>query len=324
MTLQARSDCPGRRRTKRRRTQQILCTRYVLWVQRRYALLGVAASRSPGDGATDVADRQDCLVLSKNTPLNKNSDGRKAFMKILVVSTCVCVSLWLHCGAVLAGATEGKAVFDNQCSNCHTTVIGKNGFGPSLAEVIGRTSGGLSDYHYSTAMANAGLTWNETTLDQFLASSTTKVPGTLMAVSITDPTSRADVISYLKTLGSAPQLPPSSQAATPTPLGRGPTSQELLAAATDREGWLYSSKDYTGQRYVASKQITAKNAARLRPVCIYRSTSVGATQSNPLVYRGTMYFTIDEATVAIDAASAGSIPGNSRTAYCRRPIGELR
>ena len=41
----------------------------------------------------------------------------------------------------------------------------------------------------------------------------------------------------------------------------------------------------------------------LRPRCIWRSTSVGATQASPLVYRGTMYFTLDEATVAIDAAS---------------------
>jgi alcohol dehydrogenase (cytochrome c) len=209
----------------------------------------------------------------------------------------------IHCEAALAGAIEGKTAFENQCSNCHTTVVGKNGFGPSLAELIGRPSGGLADYHYSTAMANAGLIWNETTLDQFLASSTAKVPGTLMVVSITDPTMRSDVISYLKTLGSAPTATEASQGGSTTPLGSGPTAQELLGSATDREGWLYASKDYMGQRYVAAAQITVANAAHLRPVCIYRSTSVVATQANPLVYRGTMYFTLDEATVAIDAAS---------------------
>jgi alcohol dehydrogenase (cytochrome c) len=222
---------------------------------------------------------------------------------VLRASTLAFVGLLTHAATAVGGATEGKAVFDNQCSNCHTTVIGKNGFGPSLAEVIGRSSGGLADYHYSTAMANAGLIWNETTLDQFLASSTAKVPGTLMAVSIADATARADVIAYLKTLGVAPAVSASTQATSAAPLGNGPTGTELLRAANDREGWLYSSKDYTGQRYVASNQITAANAARLRPVCIYRSTNVGATQSTPLVYRGTMYFTIDEATVAIEAAS---------------------
>ena len=220
-----------------------------------------------------------------------------------LVPMLLALGLLSHSEPAPAGAAEGKSLFDSQCSNCHTTVVGKNGFGPSLAEVIGRPSGGLADYHYSTAMANAGLIWNETNLDQFLASSTTKVPGTLMPVSIADATTRADIIAYLKTLGVAAVESSSAQARSTTPLPSGPTGEELLGAAADREDWLYASKDYTGQRYVASKQITAANAAQLRPVCIYRSTSVGATQANPLVYRGTMYFTIDEATVAIDAAT---------------------
>ena len=88
--------------------------------------------------------------------------------------------------------------------SCHTTVVGKNGFGPSLAEVFGRSSGGLADYHYSTAMASAGLTWNQTTLDEFLTSSTTMFPGTLMQASIADSKTRADVIPYLETLGARP------------------------------------------------------------------------------------------------------------------------
>ena len=87
---------------------------------------------------------------------------------LLVASTLIFAGLLSHPLAAVAGAAEGKAVFGNQCASCHTTVVGKNGFGPSLAEVFGRSSGGLGDYHYSTAMASAGLTWNETTLDQFL------------------------------------------------------------------------------------------------------------------------------------------------------------
>lgn len=201
-------------------------------------------------------------------------------------------------------AAVGKTVFENQCSNCHTTVVGKNGFGPSLAELIGRRSGGISGYPYSSAMVNAGLTWNAVTLNDFLASTTTKVPGTLMAVSIADSTARANVIAYLATLGVAPAEAASGGAAPATmPLGRGPTGDELLKASSDPQSWLYASKDYEGARYVASRQITSASAPHLRPVCIYRSTNVGATQSNPLVYKGIMYFTIDEATVAIDAVS---------------------
>jgi cytochrome c2 len=76
--------------------------------------------------------------------------------QLLVASTLISAGLLCHPLAAVAGPTEGKTVFDNQCSNCHTTVVGKNGFGPSLAEVIGRSSGGLADYHYSTAMATPG------------------------------------------------------------------------------------------------------------------------------------------------------------------------
>ena len=79
-------------------------------------------------------------------------------------------------------AVAGKTVFENQCANCHTTVIGKDGFGPSLAGVLGRRSGSLAGYKYSTAMANAGLTWDGPTLESFLTSSTARVPGTPMAV----------------------------------------------------------------------------------------------------------------------------------------------
>src|SRR5580704_3598227 len=93
----------------------------------------------------------------------------------------------------------GQLAFENQCSICHTTVAGKNGFGPSLARVFGRRSGELTDYKYSTAMTNADLVWDAPTLDTFLASSTTKVPGTAMSVSITDSATRANVIAYLTT-----------------------------------------------------------------------------------------------------------------------------
>ncbi len=198
-------------------------------------------------------------------------------------------------------AAAGKTAFTNQCAVCHTVVVGKNGFGPSLAEVIGRHSGGLQDYNYSTAMRAAGLIWQPDTLDNFLTSSTAKVPGTTMPVAITDSMVRKNLIAYLETLGTAPV----GQAAAPsnTPLLNGPTDAELLNAATDRKNWLYAAKDYQGQRYVVSNEINVANASRLRPVCIYRSENVASMQSNPLVYDGTMYLTIDAGTVAIDATS---------------------
>ena len=41
-------------------------------------------------------------------------------------------------------AVAGQTVFAAQCSSCHTTTVGRNGFGPSLAGVIGRRAGSLA------------------------------------------------------------------------------------------------------------------------------------------------------------------------------------
>ena len=202
-------------------------------------------------------------------------------------------------------AVAGKAAFENQCAACHTTVVGKNGFGPSLAGVVGRKSGTLAGYAYTPAMTHASLTWDATTLNQFLTNSTAKVPGTSMPVEIADETTRANVIAYLAALAGPPAAAASGAAPlkAPTPLPAGPTSEELLHAATDTQGWLYASKDYAGQRFVALNQITAANAHQLRAACIYRSNTTGSLQASPLVYKGILYFTVDNVTVAIDAST---------------------
>jgi alcohol dehydrogenase (cytochrome c) len=219
-------------------------------------------------------------------------------------------ALILACGRAFAfadsdtmgNAVAGKTVFANQCSSCHTTEVGKNGFGPSLAGVIGRTAGTLAGYTYSPAMAQAGRTWDEKTLDVFLTSSTKAVPGTAMAVELSNAGDRANVIAYLETLGRAAPTSASAPAAS-APLAQGPTQDELLRAAQDNQDWLYASKDYAGQRFVDLSQITPKNAAQLRAACIYRSNNAGPTQSNLLVYKGVMYLTVDKAIVAIDATT---------------------
>jgi alcohol dehydrogenase (cytochrome c) len=206
-------------------------------------------------------------------------------------------------GAALAGGdpVAGKTVFATQCSSCHTVAVGKNGFGPSLAAVIGRKSGTLPGFTYSPAMAEAGLVWDDKTLDEFLTASTQKVSGTSMQVALSNATDRANVIAYLATLGRASAAVAAT--AENTVLAEGPTQDELLRAARDNRNWLYSSKDYSGQRFVDLRQITPKNAGQLRAVCIIRANSAGATQTNPLVYKGVMYVTVDKAIVAIDAVT---------------------
>ncbi|MFM6931711.1 MAG: c-type cytochrome [Novosphingobium sp.] len=88
-----------------------------------------------------------------------------------------------------------------QCASCHTIKPGANAVGPSLFGVVGRTSGTLAGYAYSEAMKSAGLTWDEATLDSYLAAPMKHVPGTKMTYAgMPDAAKRKEVIDFLKTL----------------------------------------------------------------------------------------------------------------------------
>ncbi len=88
-----------------------------------------------------------------------------------------------------------------RCATCHRTEPGRNGVGPSLAGVYGAPAAHEPTYAYSRAMRESGLTWDEATLDAYLADPREVVPGTKMAFAgVRDPEERAAIIEYLKTL----------------------------------------------------------------------------------------------------------------------------
>jgi cytochrome c len=103
--------------------------------------------------------------------------------------------------AVAADAEAGRGVFKAQCSVCHSPVQGKNAIGPSLFGIVGRKSGQIEGFHYSAANKASNLTWDEATLDKYLTSPKTVVPGTTMTYAgVKDDGKRADLIAYLATL----------------------------------------------------------------------------------------------------------------------------
>ena len=102
--------------------------------------------------------------------------------------------------ASAADVEAGKTAF-KKCALCHTTEAGKNKIGPSLFGVFGRKSATLEDFNYSEAMKKFDHTWDEGTLDEYLADPRATVPGTKMIFpGIKDKTERDDVIAYLETL----------------------------------------------------------------------------------------------------------------------------
>jgi cytochrome c len=97
--------------------------------------------------------------------------------------------------------SQGEELFKQRCSICHvTSAKTPSSLAPNLAGVSGRKAGSLRDFSYSPAMAAATLTWDKVTLNIFLISPGSLVPGTRMPVSIPDAAERAALVSYLLTL----------------------------------------------------------------------------------------------------------------------------
>jgi cytochrome c len=106
------------------------------------------------------------------------------------------------CGAASAAsaadAARGKQLFA-ACAACHSDK--PDAIGPTLRGIVGRKSGSVPDFHYSTAMQRANLTWDETNLRAYIKDPQARVKGNRMPFGgLNDPADVDDVIAYLKTL----------------------------------------------------------------------------------------------------------------------------
>ena len=98
-------------------------------------------------------------------------------------------------------ADAGKKVF-NKCKACHTLDEGKNKVGPTLFGVFGRSAAAVPGFKYSKALKGAGLTWDDETMEKFLAKPKDLVPGTRMAFAgLKKDDDIENVIAYIKANG---------------------------------------------------------------------------------------------------------------------------
>ena len=89
-----------------------------------------------------------------------------------------------------------------RCVACHA--LSYDRVGPRHCGLFGRKAGTVEGFDYSPAMRRYGVTWNERTLDRFLAAPMKAVPGTTMTYDgVPDPQERADLIAYLQHAGSS-------------------------------------------------------------------------------------------------------------------------
>ena len=102
---------------------------------------------------------------------------------------------------VQGDAIHGKAIFERRCTGCHS--LEQDRVGPRLAGVYGRKSGTIPGFPYSTELKQAGVLWNDRSLDAWLTDPDTLVPGNAMSFHVPKPEERRDVIAFLKASSTA-------------------------------------------------------------------------------------------------------------------------
>jgi len=96
-----------------------------------------------------------------------------------------------------AGDAQRGAEIYSRCEACHALQYDRTG--PRHCGLVGRKAGSVPGFEYSAAMKRSNLTWNEKTLDRFLANPPGVVPGTAMTYAgVADAQERADLIAYLR------------------------------------------------------------------------------------------------------------------------------
>jgi cytochrome c len=119
---------------------------------------------------------------------------------LITVATIVACAVGGSTGRA-ADIAAGEAVFKSQCSICHSVVAGRNQIGPSLAGIVGRKAGQVPNFRYSPANKNSSVTWDQATLDRYVASPKDIVPQTIMTYGgLKDAEKRTNLIAYLTTL----------------------------------------------------------------------------------------------------------------------------
>ena len=97
-----------------------------------------------------------------------------------------------------ADPVAGRMLFASHCSGCHGLDHAIEG--PQLAGVFGRRAGSVPGYPYTPALAAAHVTWDEATLDEWLAGPRRFIANTAMPNVVDDAASRRHIIAYLRTL----------------------------------------------------------------------------------------------------------------------------
>ena len=115
----------------------------------------------------------------------------------LAGGVALAVSMAMSAHASSCDAVPGEQVFE-KCAACHSLLAGQHMMGPSLNGLIGRRAGSVDGFNFSIALRDSGVVWSDTTLDAFLKSPQSFIPGIVMPFGgIQNATERAALVCYL-------------------------------------------------------------------------------------------------------------------------------
>ena len=151
-----------------------------------------------GVAETDVQSAQDALALGAAQAAAAGSAPAAAAPAAAEPAAAADGAVAPIAERLLTADLEAGAKVWLKCKACHR-VDGKNGVGPALNGIIGRTTGTVPEYKYSDANKNANVTWTVEQLDVYLADPKAFMPGNKMTfVGLPKPEDRANVIAWLQ------------------------------------------------------------------------------------------------------------------------------
>jgi cytochrome c len=115
---------------------------------------------------------------------------------LTILTGVVCATIAMAASA--KDPDRGREAFEKRCTGCHA--LDKLKIGPPLRGVYGRNAGKDAQFTYSDAVKAASVTWEESTLDRWLADTESVIPDNDMSFRLADPADRANIIAYLKQL----------------------------------------------------------------------------------------------------------------------------
>ncbi|PKH26078.1 cytochrome c family protein [Pseudomonas prosekii] len=120
---------------------------------------------------------------------------------VMTSALVLCAALFGNTAHAAGDAEAGGKLFSRMCGGCHQVgESARNGFGPQLNGVIGRTAGSAEGYQYSEAMKSSGVIWDRETLAKYIEDPKGVVSGTRMIFwGISDPEKIENLLTYLQT-----------------------------------------------------------------------------------------------------------------------------